>query len=218
MATPTDTDVLTLVQWFSPAFPVGAFAYSHGLEWAITSGDVVGVDAVSGWIADVLEHGAGWNDCLFLVAGYAAESPDALTALDAECCALAASAERLLETRMQGRAFCRIFADVWPHGDPGALAYPVAVGHAARCEALPPHLTTQMYLQGVLANLVSAATRLGAIGQTDGQRLIRDLTPLALKVASRAQDAGPAAMSSTAFLSDIASMKHETQYSRMFRT
>jgi urease accessory protein len=92
------------------------------------------------------------------------------------------------------------------------------VGHAANVQNLPLALTAQMYLQAFMSNLVICATRLVPLGQTDGQRLIRDLTPLCQRIATDAMGAKLDALSSTAFLSDIASMKHETQYSRMFRT
>jgi urease accessory protein len=94
----------------------------------------------------------------------------------------------------------------------------VAVGRAARLQNLPLPLVTEMFLQAFLSNLVACATRLVPLGQTDAQRLIRDLTPLCTTIAAKARDAGLEDLSSTAFLPDIAAMKHETQYSRIFRT
>lgn len=214
---PTDAEILTLTQWFSPAYPVGAFAYSHGLEWAIDAGNVADAVGAQSWISDVVQHGAGWNDCLFLVAAFRSGTSQELATIDATSKAFAASAERLKESVLQGEAFCKVTSAVWSQGMCG-LSYPVAIGRAACLQDLPLRLTTQMYLQSFMANLVAAATRLVPLGQTDGQRLIRDLTPVCSQVATAAEQAGLDALGATAFLSDIASMKHETQYSRIFRT
>lgn len=217
MATPTDAEILTLTQWFSPAYPVGSFAYSHGLEWAVESRQITDAATTKAWITDVLTHGSGHNDALFLIAAYTAESVEQLLDIDATACAFCPSAERLMETRLLGDAFCATTSGVWGT-DPMQLTYPVAVGYAARQQGLPLLLTTRMFLQSFAANLVGCATRLVPLGQTEGQRLIRDLTPLCTQIAKEVQDGDLDRLSATAFMSDIASMRHETQYSRMFRT
>lgn len=213
----TATDILTLHQWFSPAYPVGAFAYSHGLEAAIDTGQVRNASDAKAWITQVIAHGSGWCDCLFLVAAYHAENAEALDEIDAMVRAFSPSRERLQETDLQGAAFCDATAALWPQPLTG-LTYPVAVGKAAKTQDLPLELTTQMYLQAFMANLTAAATRCIPLGQTEGQKLTRDLTPLCVEIASAAQSADLDQLSSTTFLCDIASMHHETQYSRMFRT
>ncbi len=217
MAIPTDTDILTLTQWLSPTYPVGGFAYSHGLEWAIDCGAVANAPDTGDWIADVIGHGSGRNDCMFLAAAYRAETCEELHDIDRTSRAFCASSERLRETHLLGEAFCGVTSDVWTL-DMGTLTYPVAIGHAAKARNLPVQLTAQMFLHSFMANLVACATRLVPLGQTDGQRLIRDLTPLCQHTASEAIEVGLDDLGSTTFLPDIASMKHETQYSRMFRT
>ena len=212
----TATDILTLTQWFSPAYPVGAFAYSHGLEWAIDAGDVATTAEARAWIEEVLRHGAGWNDSLFLAAAYRADA-EGLDDIDAAARAFASSSERLKETQLQGEAFCDVTAKVWAT-DLTGLTYPVAVGRAARLESLPLDLTTQFYLMAFVSNLAAVAMRLVPLGQTDGQKLIRDLTPLCTQIAEEASIASLDDLTSTSFLGDIAAMKHETQYSRIFRT
>ncbi|WP_254442531.1 urease accessory protein UreF [Ruegeria arenilitoris] len=217
MATPTDSDILTLTQWFSPAYPVGGFAYSHGLEWAIESSDVTDAQQTRAWIADVLQFGSGRNDGIFLMAAYKAKDKKELLEVDAKARAFCASSERLSETLLLGTAFCSVTANVWEINMP-KLTYPVAVGYAAHCQNLPSGLTCQMFLQSFMANLVACATRLIPLGQTEGQHLIRELTPLCAEVAQQVQDSDLDALGSTAFLCDVASMKHERQYSRIFRT
>jgi urease accessory protein len=217
MATPTDADILTLTQWLSPAYPVGGFAYSHGLEAAIDEGAVASSQDAEAWISDALEHGSGWNDALFVVSAYDARDKDELFSIDAKARAICASSERKMETELLGQAFGTVTGDVWDL-DIQQLSYPVSVGHAARLQNLPLLLTTKMYLQAFASNLVACATRLVPLGQTDAQKLIRNLTPLCAHIAEKAQLAGLEELSSTAFLTDIASMRHEIQYSRIFRT
>ena len=122
--------LLTLVQMLSPSYPVGAFAYSHGLEWAVLDGAVADQDALADWLSSVLRHGAGQADALFLAAAYRADNP---AEVDAQARAFAASAERLKETVLQGEAFARASAAIWQVDLP-PLCYPVAVGRAARLQ------------------------------------------------------------------------------------
>lgn len=215
MATATET--LTLAQWFSPSFPVGAFAYSHGLEWAIESGAVRDPASTHDWIAQVLAHGAGWNDTLLLAASYHSADEAAVREVDAIARALAASKERLKETDLQGAAFCKVVSDLSdiPFG---GLCYPVAVGWAAQRARLPLELTAQMYLQSFLSNLAAVAMRLVPLGQTAGQALIRDLTPRCIEIVDAALPRDLDDLTSTTFLADVAAIKHETQYARIFRT
>lgn len=217
IAMPTNDQILTLTQWFSPAYPVGAFAYSHGLEWAVESGVVANIAGLEDWLTDIVQHGAGLADVRFLVAAYRAADGDEIAEIDAVCRAFAPSKERLMETGLQGVAFCKVTAEIWGQELPD-LCYPVAVGRAANLAQLPLGLTAGMFLQAIISNLVAAAQRLLPIGQTDGQRLIQNLSPCLLQVADIAVGGSLNDLSGTAFLSDIASMKHETQYSRIFRT
>lgn len=214
-ATTMRTDaVLTLAQWLSPAYPVGSFAYSHGLEWAVESGQVTSRKTMQTWLATILRHGAGMADARFLVAAYRSNDP---TPIDALARAFSASAERRKETTLQGEAFVRATADIWRTELP-SLTYPVAVGHAAQLHELPLDLTVKMYLQAFMSNLAVAGMRLIPLGQTDGQKVIKVLTPLCSDIGDTALAGSLDDLSSTAFVSDIASMKHETQYARIFRT
>ena len=217
MATPTDADILTLTQWLSPAYPVGGFAYSHGLEAAIDWGTVANSQDTEAWISDVLEHGSGWNDALFVVAAFNALDKDELINVDVTARAFCATSERLMETELPGQAFGNVTKVVWEL-DLGRFTYPVSIGRAARLQNLPLLLTTKMFLQAFASNLVACATRLVPLGQTDAQWLICQLTPLCAQIAESAKNASLDELSSTAFLGDVAAMKHETQYSRIFRT
>jgi len=214
----SDAQVLLLAQWLSPSYPIGAFTYSHGLEWAVAAGDVADAAALRDWLADVLEHGAGRADATFLAAAFGTGDLPALRALDARARAFAPSAERLHETASQGCAFARAASAVWPDRAIPDLCYPLAVGHAARLHGLPLLLTARMFLHATASNLVSAAARLIPIGQTDAQKTVAFLAPLCEAVAEDAIEDDVEDIASTVFAADIASMRHETQVTRLFRT
>lgn len=208
---------LTLAQWLSPAYPVGSFAYSHGLEAVIQQGTVRTADDLENWLGDVLLHGSGRNDCILLRAAYDCETLEDLDIVDEVAKANAPSAERQREAHLQGDAFGKTTAQIWGEAFPN-LTYPVALGHAARQMQFPLALTAAMYLQAFASNLVSAAVRLVPLGQSEGQIVLAGLTPLCQQIAQDMRCAGLDALQSTAFLSDIAAMKHETLQPRIFRS
>lgn len=211
------TDFLTLAQWLSPSYPLGSFAYSHGLEAAVAEGAVCNAASLHDWLADVLQHGAGQSDALFLAAAYRAPSSGALSFIDASCRAFAPSAERLMETDLQGAAFCRTTSAVWQLGLP-PLTLPVAIGRAAGLLNLPLLPTLELYLQAFASNLIGAAQRLMPLGQTQAQALIHACADQYRAVALAAEDGDLDRLGATAFLADMASAHHETQGSRIFRT
>jgi urease accessory protein len=220
---------LPLLLWLSPAFPVGSFAYSHGLEWAVEAGDIGDAATLRAWLSDLLHFGAPRADAiLFACAFRAAYSSDwiALHEINALAVALAGSSERRLETSAQGAAFVSAMRAAWTcpalehlpaaGGDP--LAYPIAVGVAAAGHGLDLGLSLQAFVLSLFANFVSAAVRLGAIGQTDGQKTLAAILPDARRLAEEAAGAGLDDLGGCAFRSDIAAIRHETQYSRLFRS
>ena len=216
MTMTTTTDVLTLSQLLSPSFPVGAFAYSHGLETAISEGRILSAPTLQSWLMDLLEHGGARSDAVLLNAAFGA-ADDLVQPLDAHARAFAASAERLRETDLQGAAFCETVETVWGIAL-GRLCYPVAVGRAAAILALDPELTSAMYLQSFIANLTAAAMRLVPLGQLEGQKTQIALKQHCAAIAKHLQGATLDDLHNSAWMSDITSMRHETQYSRIFRT
>lgn len=208
------TDILTLTQLLSPSFPVGAFAYSHGLEAAIADGQMSDAASLQAWLHDLLTHGGGRADAVLLNAAYDADDP---AEIDATARAFAASAERLMETDLQGAAFCDTVKAI--HGlDLQGLCYPVAVGQSAKLLKLDVTLTTAMYLHAFIANLTAAAMRALPLGQVEGQKVQTALKSLCQSIAEDTASASLDDLHSAAWLSDIAAMRHETLYSRTFRT
>jgi len=212
-----DRTLLTLAQWFSPSFPIGAFSYSHGLEWLVETGEITGARSFSDWLECILRHGSGHNDLLFLAAAYRARDAAELIEIDAHARAMVPSRERLLEISDQGEAFATTVKAVWGHDLP-PLCYPVAAGAAAAAEDLPLEATARIYLHALVSSLTSAAIRLVPLGQTDGQAVILALTPLCEEICANELERSLDALGGSAFLADVASMNHEIQYSRMFRT
>ena len=218
-----------LMAWLSPAYPVGAFSYSSGLEWAIEAGDIKDADNLRRWLAVVIGEGGAFCDAVFLVHAHRAISGDNKKALHevAElAAAFAPSKERHLETTAQGRAFVEATRAAWPCAAldrlaeiwDGPIAYPVAVGVASAGHGIPLEAALNAYLHAVTANLISAGVRLIPLGQTEGQRLLAALEPVASATAQRALATSLDDVGGAAFRADIASMKHETQYTRLFRT
>jgi len=220
---------LPLLVWLSPAFPVGSFAYSHGLEWAAEAGDIIDAASLKGWLIDLIDFGAPRADSLLFAAAFrATEGADwaELAAINELAIALAGSSERRLETSAQGGAFVAAMRAAWPcaalarlpaQGE-GPSAYPIAVAVAAAGHGLDLASSLEAFGLAVLANLVSAAVRLGTIGQTDGQRTLAALMAEVRALAHHAAGAGLDALGGCAFRSEIAAMRHETQYSRLFRS
>lgn len=210
-----------LAAWLSPAYPVGAYTYSHGLEWAIGDGLVVDDATATAWISDCLQHGAGRTDAILLCHAWRAAEAGDDTALDnvAElAAALAPSAERLLETQAQGVAFADVTASAWGDSASKPAPYPVAVGAAAGRAAVPLDPALMLFLQAFVANLVSVAIRLVPLGQAKGQAIIADLMEPCQTVAKTAAAAALDDVGGCALMADIASMRHETQEVRLFRS
>ncbi len=206
-------DLLLLSQWLSPAFPVGAFAYSHGLETAVRAGQVVDAARLEAWLEDVINKGSARSDAVLLTAAYRGDVGE----VDLVARAFQPSSERLREAEQLGAAFARTVRDVWAL-DVGDALYPVAVGHAAGLRRLPLDDTVALYAQGFLANLVSAAVRLVPLGQTEGQAVLARLSVACGALAREASQFTLDDLENAAFLSDIAAMRHETLQPRSFQS
>jgi len=218
-----------LMTWLSPAFPVGAFSYSSGIEWAVEAGDVGDAASLRGWLAAMLADGPGFCDGVFLVHAHRAASSDddaALADIAELASALVPSRERHLETSAQGRAFVEIARAAWNCASldrliascGGAIVYPVAVGVVSAAHGISLAPTLHAFLHAVTSNWISAGSRLVPLGQTDSQRVLAQLEPIVAATARRALEASLDDLGSATFRADLASMRHETQYTRLFRS
>ena len=213
----TEAHLLRLLTLLSPAFPVGAFGYSHGLETAIREGMVTDAGTLTDWISGLIEHGGAWSDAvLFKAAWGSAADAAALADLVELAAAMPPSLERRRETLGQGEAFVTA-ARAWGEAPlTGAIAYPVAVGAVCGSAAIPLEAALTAWLHAFAANLVSVAVRAIPIGQTDGVAVIAGLEPVILETASRAAASTLNDLGQAAILSDIAAMRHETLGVRLF--
>jgi urease accessory protein len=218
-----------LMTWLSPAYPVGAFAYSGGIEWAVEAGDIDGRESLQRWLAAMLRDGAGLSDGIFFCHAYraAARGDDAALIEAAElAAAFVPTRERHFETVTLGRAFIEVTRAAWPCRAlaglqalwQGPVAYPIAVGVACAGHAIALGPATRAFLLAVTANWISAGVRLVPLGHTDGQRLLRGLEPQVAHAAARACEATLDDVGSATFRADLASARHETQYTRLFRS
>jgi urease accessory protein len=205
---------LRLLTWFSPAFPIGAFGYSHGLETAIREGRVTDAKALQAWIAGLVAHGSAWSDAVLFKLAWAAADEAELADLTELATALCVGQERRRETLAQGEAFAAAVR-AWASG-PAAGPYPVVAGAACATAALPLEASLTAWLHGFAANLVSVALRAVPLGQTDGVAVLAALEPILLATAERAASATLDDLGSAAIVSDIAALRHETLQPRLF--
>jgi urease accessory protein len=215
-----------LLIWLSPAFPVGAFAYSQGLETAVDRGWIADAATLGDWLAALTAHGALRNDLIILSLIRRAAGAPAIDAIAELSAALQPSRERAEEALIQGQAFLQAYRAGWSEREAqdiavptdAAVTLPVAVGLASRAHALPLPATLIAYATAFHTNLVSAAIRLGVIGQFDGQRVLAGLLPDLRAVCAFAADAAEDDLGSATFAADLASIGHETQGVRLFRS
>lgn len=220
--TDTNQSLLRLMTWMSPAFPVGGFAYSSGLEATVREGHVVDADGLRAWLETLIERGALWNDLVYLSEAWRNHSdPDALASTIELAIAMAGSAERFLEITSLGDAFMEA-ASAWPHEMfetlQGPIPYAIAVGVVAATNDVPLNASLTAFLHAALSQSVSAAIRLSAMGQKQGVAILAALEPQIMATAERAANATIEDLGSATVIADIMTMRHETLYSRIFRS
>ncbi len=265
----SNSSLYRLLAWLSPSFPVGAFSYSHGLEYAVEIELVKSRDDLVAWIATLLRHGSGLHDAMLFVAAWRAldeKNPALLTEIFELSSAMRPTSELALETQAQGAAFARAIRDAWPHpatqvatptpnpsphlpsrsllakaGGGGALSprsdlpppprgegrggggnvpasYPLIVAQSAHAHGIGMRDALVAYLHAFTANLISAGVRLIPLGQTDGQIALRLLEPDVTTAADLAESLPLSELGSATPMLDFCSARHETQYTRLFRS
>ena len=226
----TEAALYRLLTWLSPGFPVGAFSYSHALEAAVEAGTVADAPALAHWIEGILAFGAASSDAIFLAETWrAVRAGDraGFAAIAERSAAMRGTSELALESGAQGAAFAGVVATTWAVPARGwldelprdqAVTYPIAVGLAAALAGFPLGASLTGYLQAFAANLVSAGVRLVPLGQSDGQRVLARLEPAVARAATLAAARGLDDIGTASPAVDLLSMRHETQYTRLFRS
>lgn len=223
---------LRLQTWLSPTFPIGSYSYSHGIEWAVETRDIYDRKSLVDWLEADLCYGSGRNEAIFFIEAWRfAKEEDRVKLLQlAElAAAFRGTRELALESSQQATACAATLRQVWPDSVldwlseilterhiPPALA--VVLGLRSARQEVPNTLALPAFLQSYIANLVTAGVRLIPLGQTDGQLAIVELEKAVLAASARVETATIDDLGSAAFMVDFASMAHETQYTRLFRS
>jgi urease accessory protein len=218
--------------WLSPAFPTGAYSYSHGIEWAVEARHIHDRNSLVDWLEADLRWGSGRNEAIFFIEAWRCATDDdceKLLEIGELAAAFRGTAEFALETSQQATACLATLRRVWPEPLLETLsellsdlkiapALSVVLGIRAARQEIPSSLALPAFLQSYLANFVTAGVRLVPLGQTDGQLCIAELEPAVLAVAAEAEQTTIDDLGSAAFMIDLASTLHETQYTRLFRS
>ena len=218
--------LLRLLSWLSPSFPIGAFAYSHGIETAVDTGLIRSAADLEGWIGAIISHGAGFADAVFLCHAWRAASRsdgEALSAVSVSAAAFRGSAEAALENSAQGRAFLIALAAGWPElavqSEAGTEpAYACVLGTAAALGGIPLLDTALAFLHTFATNLISAGVRLIPLGQREGVRILAALAPVTVRAAAAALGTGLDDLGTATLRVDLTMARHETQHVRLFRS
>ncbi|MAM10152.1 MAG: urease accessory protein UreF [Rhizobiaceae bacterium] len=210
------------MSWLSPAFPLGGFAYSGGLERAAHDGLLTDAEGLKAWLSSGLAQGFLWNDAILLCESHRAKGDSArIGEAAALAAALAGARERHAETLALGSAFVTAAA-AWPApvlaNLPGETALPVAFGAVAAAHGIGLEAACQGYLHAQIAQSISAAIRLSLCGQVSGLEVLAGLEETILETAARAAAAGLDDLGGCTFRADVSALRHETQHSRLFRS
>jgi urease accessory protein len=224
--------LLRLQSWLSPAFPTGSYSYSHTLEWAVETGYIKDRESLVDWLEADLCFGTGRNEAIFFCEAWcSARDNDSgkLFEIAELAAAFRGTSEFALESSQQGAACRATLRQVWPNRLLDSLSqllserkvppvFAVIAGVRTAKENIPISVALPAFLQSYVANLVTAGVRLIPLGQTDGQLAIAALEEAVLATSVRSRNATIADLGSAAFMVDLASMAHETQYTRLFRS
>ncbi len=205
-----------VMAWLSPGYPIGSFAYSHGLEIEIASGEISTRKDVEEWIESLLRNGSGWNDLVLFSQAYRSDR-NSLEEISDLAKALAPSRERYEETLALGYAFAKVTSQIMEKKCTG-MPLPVVMGFKSKIENIPLEYVLPLYAHNFTANLISVGIRLIPLGQTEGQRALFNLFPVMEEMARAALAAKLTDLKNSCMLADIASMRHETLKTRIFRS
>lgn len=221
------TQLLSLLQLASPALPVGAYSYSEGLEILVERGAIATTNDLQSWIENSLNSGAIRIEAAILTRIWQAQNQQNFPQLQYwnHWTSAAKETEELRQQSWQmGRALHRLLSEIQPSLLPSLTAigtpsnYVVVFGIAAANWQIPLSETLLGYLQSWATNLIAAGIKLIPLGQTAGQKLILDLQPSFIQASQEILSLTDDDLSSCNWGLTLASMAHETQYTRLFRS
>jgi urease accessory protein len=220
--------LLKLMAWMSPSFPVGAFSYSHGIEYAVDAGLVRDKTTLQDWLESIVRHGTGRVDAILFAAAYRSSGDDLRSVVELAT-AMRGTSELAKESAAQGQAFLNTVRRVWPCPALDELAddlvrnhltvvHSAAVAVVCSMHGVPLEQALTAYLHSFTSNLVSAGLRLIPLGQTEGQMIIAGLEGAITAIVNEAMACSLEDMGSSTPMVDMTSMLHENQYTRLFRS
>jgi urease accessory protein len=221
------TALLTLLQLTSPALPVGAYSYSEGLETLIDRGSITSVADLQIWLTESLAIGSISIEVAILIRAYRAESQadrQAVIYWNHWLSATRETAELQQQNWQMGRSLLKLLQDLYPSADWSGWSMSenwnlaIVFALAAKLAQIDEHTAALGYLHSWASNLVSAGVKLIPLGQTAGQKLILQLTGSIADCADRSLNLPDDRLFSCSWGLALASMAHETQYSRLFRS
>tara|TARA_B100001248_G_scaffold129623_1_gene97190 strand:- start:147 stop:860 length:714 start_codon:yes stop_codon:yes gene_type:complete len=223
------SDLHTVLTWFSPSYPIGSYAYSHGLEYAVEEGLVKDPQTLLGWIRDLLFFGTGYNDSIIINSIYDSVANDNCVEFDyisQIANAIKPTKEIALESYQQGVSFKNILMDVYSNSNltfylnrlDDCITYPSVVGVAGGIFEVEKKLLLHSYLHAFTSNILSAALRIMPIGQTEIQKIIFQMKGNVEEMTNKSLGLSLSDLGSSVFISDWASSKHQNQYTRLFRS
>lgn len=223
ITTMTDGLALTrLLSWLSPVFPTGGFAYSSGLETAVSSSKVRDQVSLKNWLESLLMFGRLHNDVIYLKSAlHCWDDAFALREINDLSKSAAGSRELHFETIAQGRAFVdglngwETSTEISFPTDP---ALPVAVGAACGWAKISPQAAITTFTHAFIANQLQIAIRLSVIGQAGAAETLAHLERKIVELAERVETLTLDDLGNTSFVADIVSMQHETMDGRLFRS
>src|SRR5262249_45844853 len=209
--------LLRLQSWLSPAFPIGSYSYSHGVEWAVEARHIDDRKSLVDWLEADLCHGAGRNEAIFFNEAWRYGFDDdraKLFEIAELAAAIRATSEFALESSQQAIACLAMLRQVWPHRVLDELAQilyephvrpavAVVLGVRSARQRIPVSLALPAFLQSYIANLVTAGVRLIPLGQTDGQLAVAELEEAVLRASAQAEKATTDDLGSAAFMVDL---------------
>ena len=229
----TDTfNLYRVMTWASPSFPIGAFSYSHGIEYAVEADLVWDGESLEHWIRSVIIDGDGRSDAILFRLAYEAtktENRAALQEIIELASAMRATSEFAVESREQGGAFFKIAISAWPNpdfeivenlinGNESSLAYPISFAVVCAVHSVPLESSLYAYLHGYVSNLVSTGIRLIPLGQTDGQSVIANLEADVASAVDSAMRTSLDDLGAATPITISTYTPHEPQYTRSFRS
>lgn len=222
----SSASLLSFLQLVSPALPVGAYTYSEGLETLVQAEQIGDAQTLQTWLEQELRYGAIRLEAAVLVRVYQAateQNLDQIYSWNQWLSALRDSRELREQSWQMGQSLRRLLQTLQPHqpwlnDSEAPVNFAVVFGLAALGWQIELPTAVLGYLQSWTTNLVTAGVRLIPLGQTQGQQILQGLQPQLIQTSAQVLELTDRDLTCCSWGVSMASMQHETLYSRLFRS